>query len=65
MASRIFDLVWAATRAVLMVLYFTFLAPLGMLVRWSLDPLDVRAPGARWHGRRKQEETLESGRRQY
>jgi hypothetical protein len=65
MASQIFSLVWVATRAVLMVLYFTFLAPLGLLVRWSLDPLDARVPAARWHERRRQAETLESGGRQY
>ncbi len=65
MASRISNLVWAATKGMLTVLYFTFLAPLGLLVRWSLDPLDARSPAARWHERRRQEETLESGRRQY
>ena len=57
-------------RALLTVLYFTWLAPFGLLVRFSSDPLAVRGAAGRqltsgWKHRTAQGHTVQALRSQF
>ncbi len=53
------------TRLLMVVMYFIFVVPLGLVARMRADPLHLRAPkGSNWMPHRHQPPNLESARRQ-
>ena len=54
------------TRILMVVFYFVFVLPLGIVMRMRGDPLHLRAPhGSNWTPHREQDANLETARRQF
>jgi len=54
------------TRVLMVIFYFIFVFPLGLLVRRTGDPLHLKAPhGTNWTPHRHEPQSLETARRQF
>jgi hypothetical protein len=54
------------TRLLLVVFYFVFVLPLGLIMRMRGDPLHLKPPqGGNWTPHRNEEASLETARRQF
>jgi hypothetical protein len=54
------------TRILMVVFFFIFVLPLGLIVRLRSDPLHLRPPeGSNWTPHRDQSATLDTARRQF
>ncbi len=54
------------TRLLMVCLYFLLVLPVGLLMRWSGDPLHLKRPrGSNWSPHQHEEPSLESARRQF
>lgn len=54
------------TRILMVVFYFVFVLPLGLIMRMRGDPLHLKAPkGSNWTPHRNQDANLETARRQF
>lgn len=54
------------TRILMVVFYFIFVLPLGLLLRLRSDPLHLKAPhGSNWTPHRNQDANLDTARRQF
>ncbi len=54
------------TRILMVVFYFIFVLPLGLIMRMRGDPLHLKAPkGSNWTPHRDQDANLDTARRQF